>query len=114
MHADLAADDDAPVGLADELHRGAFGRVSAHSGADRRGAAAEGQKPPGAGDHLAVARGVGDLLRRNFALFDRSLHAERDHVAVARGVGDVAGAEKVVAEKNRPMPARSSAFFGTT
>ncbi len=94
MHADLAADDDAAIGLAHQLQRGAFGWILAHAGADRRGAAAEGQEMPGAGDHLAVAGGVGDLLGGDVALLDRGLHAERDHMPVTRGMGDVAGAQE--------------------
>src|SRR5689334_1464699 len=73
VHADLAADNDPAVGLAHQLQRSALGRIFAHAGADRRGAAAEGQETPGAGDHLAVAGGVGDLLGGNAPLLDRGL-----------------------------------------
>ena len=63
VHADLAANDDAAIGLAHQLQRGALGRSLAHAGADCRGAATEGEETPGAGDHLAVRGGIGDLLR---------------------------------------------------
>jgi len=94
MHADLAADDDPGIGLAHDLQRRSLGRVFAHPGADRRGAAAKRQKPPGLGNHRPVAGGVGDLLGRHALLLGRGENAERDHVAIAWRVGDVAGGQE--------------------
>ena len=68
MHAEPAADDDPGVGFAHQFQRGALARVRAQAEADRRGAAAEGQKPPGRGDQLAISRRVGDLLWRDIVL----------------------------------------------
>src|SRR6516225_5682666 len=47
MHTDLSSDDDAGIGRPDELQGRALARILAHTGADRRGAAAEGQESPG-------------------------------------------------------------------
>ena len=92
VHAHLAADDDARVGLADQTQRNALARVLAHAVADRGGAGREREKAPGAGDRVAMPRGVRDLLRRDVALLDRVEDAERDQVAVGGSVRDVAGA----------------------
>ena len=94
VHADLAADDDARVGLVHEPERDPFGRVGPHTIADRRRAGRERQEPPGAGDPLAVRRRARDLLGRHVTLLDRVEDAERDQVAVRGRVRDVAGAQK--------------------
>src|SRR6516162_1126017 len=63
VHADLAANDNAGVGLFDDLQRDPRLRILAHAGADIRSATAESQKSPAVGDHLAIVCGFGDLLR---------------------------------------------------
>ena len=92
MHPQPAADDHPGIGLADELQRDALLRVGMHALADDRGAAAIGQKAPGAGDPPAISFGLGDLLIRGVVRLGRGQNAELDQVAVGRGVGDVAGA----------------------
>jgi hypothetical protein len=94
VHADLAADDHARVGLAHEREREPFGRIRPHAVADRRGTGRERQESPGAGDPIAVGSSVRDLLGRDVALLGRVEDAERDQVAVRGRVRDVAGGQE--------------------
>jgi hypothetical protein len=63
MHADLASDDHAGIGLADQPQRVALAGVFAKAITDCRGAAAKSEKPPGAGDLLAISERIVDLLQ---------------------------------------------------
>ena len=94
VHADLAADDHAGVGLAHELERDTLARVLAHAVADRGSARREGEEAPRAGDEVAIPGGVRDLLGRHVTLVDRVEDSERDQVAVRGRVRDVAGAQE--------------------
>jgi len=94
VHADLAADDEAGIGLADEPQRRALAGVLAQAVADRRGAGREREEAPGAGDEVAERGSVRDLIRRDVSLVGRVEDAQRDEVAVGRGVRDVAGAQE--------------------
>src|SRR5262249_60052013 len=62
VHADLAADDDAGVGLTDQAQCVSFARVFAQPIADRRTTAAKCQKPPGDSEMVALGHGVADRI----------------------------------------------------
>ena len=109
MHADPAIDDNAGIGLAHQLQRGTLGRVFPHPETDRRGAAAEGQKAAGRGDHLAIGRRIGDLLRGDVALLHRGQDTHRDQMAVGGCVRDVAGRLK---DRLREGPAHADQIVG--
>src|SRR6516164_8078424 len=76
MHADLAAEHDAGIGFADQPQGIALTRVFAKAITDRCRAAAKGQKPPGAGDLLAIGERIGDLLRCSVAFFNGTAATE--------------------------------------
>src|SRR5262249_31352707 len=64
VHADLATNDDAGIGLANKAQRVALARVFAQAIPDRRGTAAERQKSPSSGKIFAIGPSVRDLRRR--------------------------------------------------
>ena len=104
MHADLAAQYDAGIGLANEAQSVALRRVFAQAISDRRRTAAERQKPAGRGKLVAIGHGVRDLLGGRIVLLRGGDDAERDQIAVGRGMGDVAAGEKRRLRKAPPHP----------
>ena len=94
VHADLAADHQALVGLLDDLERRSLGGILAQAIADGRGTGGEGEEAAGARDQRAIGLGIGALLGRGVALVDHGLDAHGDQMAVGRRMGDVAGAEE--------------------
>jgi len=89
VHADLAAQDEAGVGLADHAKRRPLDRILAETVADGGGPRGEREEPSGPDDQVAVAGRAGKLLWRHFALEDHVADAERDEVAVPRRMGHV-------------------------
>jgi hypothetical protein len=62
VHADIATDDHAGLGLANHAQRVTFGRVLAQAITDCRRTSAKRQKPAGRGEVVAVGHRVRDLL----------------------------------------------------
>jgi hypothetical protein len=94
MHADLAAEEYAGIGLAYDFDRRPLGRVLAQAVADRGGASRERQKPASIGNQLAVGGGVGDLCWIRVLLIDGAEYAQRDQIPISRRVRDVARRRK--------------------
>ncbi len=94
VHADLAAQHHARVGLPHDAQRGAIGGIGAHAIADGGGARGECEEAAGADDLLAIRFGIVDLLRRGIALLHLAEDAECDQMPIGWRVRDVAGAEE--------------------
>ena len=110
MHADLAAQYDAGIGLANEAQSVALRRVFAQAISDRRRTAAERQKPAGRGKLVAIGHGVRDLLGGSIVLLCGGDDAQRDQIAVGRGMGDVAGAQE---RRLREAPPHTAEVIGS-
>src|SRR5262249_7768577 len=78
VHADLAAQHQARVGLAHYAEGRALGGIGAEPIADGRGARAKGEEASGAGDQLTVAGGVIELPVGDLALEYDIADAESD------------------------------------
>ena len=89
VHAHLAAQDEARIRLPNYAKRGPLLGVLTEAVADGGGARAEREETPGARDEVAIARGDGELLRRDLPLQHDVANAQGDEVAVARGMRHV-------------------------